>query len=374
VNIGIHSFWIDDKPAGIGTYTGNLVKNFIRMGKGEQLFLIHEKDSENEVYKKTNNVINPFLSPRQLQCLGIPYALKKYQIGLFHSVQPFYQDFLPFYVNTGVKKVLTIHDLSTLLFPETHTALSVRLINFIIKTTKGRSDRIITDSENSRRDLVKYLHIPDDKISVIHNAAGEQFRPITLRDSEKQRLEQKYGIPGPFLLFVGTLEPRKNIPGLLKAYRRVRSRGIPHKLVIAGNKGWKYQEIFALVESLNLRNDVIFTGYVPDPDLVLLYNLADVFLYPSLYEGFGLPPLEAMACGTPVISSDVSSIPEVVGKAGILVDPTSTDRIADAIETLVRDENYRRELRHSGLIQAKRFSWERTARQTWSVYEEILEG
>ena len=222
--------------------------------------------------------------------------------------------------------------------------------------------------------MVKYLHIPDDKISVIQNAADEQFRPVTLRDPEKQRLEQTYRIPGPFLLFVGTLEPRKNIPALLKAYHTVRSRGIPHKLVIAGNTGWKYEEIFAQLDRLNLRKDVIFTGYVPDSDLILLYNLADIFIYPSLYEGFGLPLLEAMACGTPVISSDVSSIPEVVGKAGILVDPTSTDRIADAIETLVRDENYRRELRHSGLIQAKRFSWERTAQQTWSVYEEILEG
>jgi glycosyltransferase involved in cell wall biosynthesis len=372
MRVGIHSFWMDDKPAGIGNYTGNLVKHFIQQGRAENLFLIHEKDTGNELYKKTNNIINPFLSPRQLQCLGVPCALKNYQIDIFHCVQPFYQDFLPFYINKNVKKVLTLHDLSTLLCPETHTATSVRLINFIIKRIKERSEKIITVSEHSRRDLITYLHIPEDRISVIYNAADERFRPILPDESDKQRLEQKYRIAGSFILFVGTLEARKNIPALLRAFHKIRSR-IDQKLVIVGNKGWKYEEIFTLVDSLNLHHDVIFTGYVPDSDLPLLYNLADIFVYPSLYEGFGLPLVEAMACGTPVISSHVSSIPEVVGKAGILVDPLNTDQLADAMENLLCDENYRKELGNAGIRRSKLFSWEKTAQQTWSVYEEIMQ-
>lgn len=372
MKVGIHSFWMDERPAGIGKYTDTLVQNLIRIGRSENLFLIHEKETEHEAYKKSNSIINPFLTPRQLQCLGIPYVLRKFQIDVFHSVQPFYQDVLPFYLNTNVKKVLTVHDLSTLLYPQTHTYAG--LLNFIIRNIKTRSDRIITVSENSRRDLITHMKIPDDRISVIYNAVGDQFGPLVVSDSERQRLTEAYRIPDSFVLYIGTLEPRKNIPTLLKAYHKIRADGIDHRLVIVGNKGWKYQEIFELVDELDLRHDVVFTGYVPDSDLPLLYNLADIFVYPSLYEGFGLPPLEAMACGTPVISSNVSSIPEVVGDAGLLVDPLNADQIAESMRLLLDDENYRKELRAKGLIRARLFSGERTARETWAVYEEVMQS
>jgi glycosyltransferase involved in cell wall biosynthesis len=342
------------------------------MGRADDLYLIHENDARDEAYKKANNVINPFPSPRQLQCLGIPWVLKQLEIDVFHSVQPFYQDVLPFYTNKRLKKVLTLHDLSTLLYPETHT--SAWLVNLIIKHIKKRSDTIITVSEHSRRDLMRYLKIPGDRISVIYNAVDPQFRPIAVSESERQRLKQQYRIPDSFVLYVGTLEPRKNIPALLKAYRTIRSNGTDHRLVIAGNKGWKYREIFELVDRLKLHHDVIFTGYVPDQDLPLLYNLAEIFVYPSLYEGFGLPPLEAMACGTPVVSSSVSSIPEVVGDAGILVYPSSADQISESMRLLIEDENYRNDLRRRGLRRSELFSGEETARRTWAVYETLMKS
>jgi len=168
------------------------------------------------------------------------------------------------------------------------------------------------------------------------------------------------------------LEKRKNIPTLIKAFYESKRRRTNHKLVIVGKKGWKYDDIFETIDALNLKNEVIFTGYVPKEDLVKFYNTADLFVYPSVYEGFGLPPLEAMACGCPVITSNISSLPEVVGNAGITVNPYDVEELVEAMYRVLNDEDLRKELSKKGLERSKLFSWRKTAEETWKVYEEVF--
>jgi len=194
------------------------------------------------------------------------------------------------------------------------------------------------------------------------------FEPLPVEQVDGFR--QKRGLPDRFILFVGTLEPRKNVVRLVEAYARLPNERPP--LMLVGGKGWLYDEIFARVEALNLSNEVHFVGYVPAEELPFWYNAADLFAYPSLYEGFGLPPLEAMACGTAVVSSTSSSLPEVVGQAGLLVDPTDTEAFTAAMEQVLSDKNVREQMQAAGLEQARSFSWQRTAQRTVQSYWRAL--
>jgi len=230
-------------------------------------------------------------------------------------------------------------------------------------------DKIITISECTKKDIVKFYKIPEDKIKVILLAPDPIYQPLS-HDIIAPILS-KYGVCAPYILYVGSLEPRKNIQTLIQGFANIKKRGLNHKLIIVGNKKWEYSKLIRIVAESGLHNDVIFTGYLPDEDLPALYNGADLFVYPSLYEGFGLPPLEAMACGTPVITSNTSSLPEVVGNAGIKVDPQDVDQLSDAIYHVLTDENLRLSLIEKGLERSKQFSWERTATETWKVYDEV---
>lgn len=202
--------------------------------------------------------------------------------------------------------------------------------------------------------------------------AGEHFKPI-----DDRRLintaKRRYGINNEYIGFFATLEPRKNALTLIRAYSllKKRAKGLERKLVLAGSAGWENDDVFAEIKSLGLTDDVVVTDYVPDDDLSLLMNGAEVMVYPSLYEGFGLPPLEAMACGTPVIASNTSSLPEVVGDAGIMVDPEDVEGLADAIASVLSDQGLRDEMSRKGLARAKQFSWEQAARETLKVYEDV---
>jgi len=188
-------------------------------------------------------------------------------------------------------------------------------------------------------------------------------------------LRRRHGLPEPMILYLGTLEPRKNLPRLLEAYALLRRRpGVRHRLVLAGGRGWYYDEIRAAVERLGLRDEVLFPGYVPEEDKPLWYSAADLFVYPSLYEGFGLPPLEAMACGTPVVVSNTSSLPEVVGEAGLCVDPLDPEALARAMLALISDRERHRAYREAGLARARAFTWRTTAARTAALYHAVLEA
>jgi glycosyltransferase involved in cell wall biosynthesis len=290
------------------------------------------------------------------------------QIGFFynaeHGIQPLM--LLPLH---AVPTVLTVHDLIFRHLPQYHKPLNRWYLNLTMPLYCRRATRIITISEASRRDLVEAYKLPPEKINVIYEAADVRFRP---QSAVAVALAlARYDLPSRYLLFVGTIEPRKNLTRLLVAFEKVYAQGLTDALVIVGKQGWLYDGFFAALERSPARSAVIMPGYVADADLPIIYAGAQVLLLPSLYEGFGLPILEAMSCGTPVICSNTSSLPEVAGDAARLVDPKSANTIAEALEQVLTNPNLQGEMRERGLAQARRFSWERAAQETLALYRQL---
>jgi glycosyltransferase involved in cell wall biosynthesis len=265
--------------------------------------------------------------------------------------------------------VVTVHDLGYLYYPQAHRLLDRLYLDLSTRYSARAATHLIADSSATKHDLIERYGIEPYKITVVYPGYDEAtFQPV--RDEEAiEAVKAKYDIAGDYILFVGTLQPRKNLIRLIEAYWKLEAGS--WKLVIAGKKGWLYQEIFRWVEELGLGKKVVFTGYVPEGGLPALISGARLFVFPSLYEGFGLPVLEAMACGTPVVCSNVSSLPEVAGDAAVLVDPLDVEGLAAAMERVLDDEDLRAELIERGFEQAKRFSWERCARETLDVLESI---
>jgi len=267
--------------------------------------------------------------------------------------------------------IITVHDLNFIHYPQFLTAESHRYYNQQIKWAVRRADHILADSHATQSDLITLLNTPPEKITVVHLAADPAFRPLP--QLETKRIAAQYNLAPGYLLCVGTLEPRKNIPGLLQAYRLLldtKTTNMP--LVLIGSKGWLYDEIFEQVEKLHLTQKTHFLHDIPDADLVGLYNGASVLTTPSFYEGFGLPALEAMACGTPVVVANRASLPEVVGEAGLLIDPDNPESIAQALTRVLTEGSLREQMSKQGLLQANRFTWEKTARDTLKVYQTVL--
>jgi glycosyltransferase involved in cell wall biosynthesis len=270
--------------------------------------------------------------------------------------------------------VVTVHDLSFLRFPELFNRPNRLYLGAVTRLSVARAGKVIAVSESTRRELVELLGVPPARVEVIPNGLEPLFRPLP-RD-EVERFRRARGLPERFVLHVGTLEPRKNIPLLVRAYARLRRQGVPHALVLAGGKGWRYEAVFAEVRALGLGlgEDVLFPGFIPFEEQPLWYNAAAAFAYPSLYEGFGLPPLESMACGTPVVVANSSSLPEVVGEAGLTVDSGDEAGLAAALGRLIEDGALRERLRGAGLERAKLFDWNDVARRTVAVYRCAVEG
>lgn len=266
--------------------------------------------------------------------------------------------------------VVSIHDLSFEHLPQTFKWRSRKQLRITVRRSAREASQVIALSEFARNDIIKTYQVSPGKISAIPLAAAAHFKPIR-NEEELQRVRQTYGIEGEYILSVGAIQPRKNLARLVAAYARLR-RAKPEvklpKLVLAGKCGWLYDETLRAIKELEFRDSVILTGYVPENDLPALYSGSLCFVYPSYFEGFGLPPLEAMQCGVPVIVGDQTSLPEVVGDAGILVDPFDVDALAAAIDKVISDSNLRAELSVQGLARAKLFAWQETARQTLAVY------
>ena len=265
--------------------------------------------------------------------------------------------------------VLTVHDLIGMLFPHNLPPISRFYWSHWLPWSIRWADRVIADSEHTRRDVGRLLDVPAERIAVIPLGVDAAFSRVV--DAEALAMMRgRYALPEAFILYVGTLEPRKGLDTLVDAYATLADT-LPHALVIAGQRGWYTEALFAQVRRLGLERRVRFTDYVADADLPALYSLADVFAFPSRYEGFGLPPLEAMACGTPVVSSNAASLPEAVGDAGLLVPPDNPGALAAALRRLLGDADLRARLRAAGLAQAQCFTWEETARHTLTVYREL---
>lgn len=266
----------------------------------------------------------------------------------------------------GIPTVMTVHDLIFRHLPEHHKPLNRWFLNATMPLFCKRADAIIAVSEATRRDLIDAYGVSPEKVTVVAEAAAPHFRPQPL--AAQERVRQTYGLPERFLLYVGTIEPRKNLERLLQAWAPLYQAHACPPLVIVGNRGWLSDGFFAALEACPVREGVRLTGYVEDADLPAIYAAATAFVFPSLYEGFGLPPLEAMACGTPVICSNASSLPEVVAGAGLLVEPTDVAALQSAIRRLASDEVLRDTLRTQGYHQASQFSWQSTASATRAIY------
>jgi glycosyltransferase involved in cell wall biosynthesis len=269
-----------------------------------------------------------------------------------------------------VPTVLTIHDMIFKLFPEHQKRLNYWYLNATMPLYCRRAHAIVTVSESSKRDIVAHYGLDAARVKVITEAAAPEFVPAAPDAVDDVR--RRYSLPERFMIHVGTIEPRKNLTRLVEALQRLRAGGLTIPLVVVGGKGWLYDEFFQRLERLDVRDAVHFPGYVPAVDLPLIYSAASLAATPSVYEGFGLPVLEAMACGTPVVSSDASSLPEMGGEAARYFDPYDVVAMSQAIGEVWNSDLLRGEMREKGLAQAARFSWERTAEETWAVYESIL--
>jgi glycosyltransferase involved in cell wall biosynthesis len=265
--------------------------------------------------------------------------------------------------------VVTVYDLSFLLYRDAFKAANRIYLAATTRASARRARRVLTISEHTRRDIVRLLSVPEEYVDVTYPAVDERYRRLPDAQVEAFRLARE--LPEAFVFAVGTLEPRKNLAGLLQAYARLRKPRPP--LYLAGGAGWRFSPIFDTVRQLDLDDSVHFLGFVPEDELPLWYNAARLFAYPSLYEGFGLPVLEAMACGTPVITSTAASLPEVSGKATVMVPPRDTDRLAQEMERVLDDRQLRMEMRAAGRIQASRFSWRAMTDQTVASYRRAAE-
>lgn len=305
-----------------------------------------------------------------------PFTLLPY--SCFFSKEVDITQFFNYIVPPGVKgkRVVIVHDMAYKVCPETVRLKTKRWLQLTLKGSCKRADAIVTDSESSKKDIVRYLNVSPDKITVMPSGVDLRYFHNKYSDEEILKIKKKYHIRDEYFLYLGTLEPRKNIPNLLRAYKKLLDidlKGVIPQLVIAGGKGWLFDSIFETVKELNIEGNVLFTGYMEADEVPKIMCGAVAFVFPSIYEGFGIPPLEAMACGTPVITSNLSSLPEVVGDAGILVDPTSVDEICCAMKRIVTDEGLRHDLIEKGLARAQRYTWKNSAEILYSLYKRLLE-
>lgn len=298
------------------------------------------------------------------QLLRVPFNRLLPQAALYHATEHL---LMPL---RGVPAVLTVHDLIFRRYPAHHKPLNRWYLNLTMPLFCRRASHIIAVSEQTKRDVMEAYGVPAAKITVIYEAASSAF---TQQSAEAiGAMRGRYGLPARYLLSVGTIEPRKNLGRVLAAFEQLRDEDLVDALVIVGKKGWLYDDFFARLDRSPAKQAVIFPGWVADEDLPAVYAGASALAFPSEFEGFGLPVLEAMACGAPVVCANTSSLPEVAGDAALLVDPLDTDALTAALRRVLSEPGLASELRRRGAAQAARFSWERTAQGTLAVYEQVL--
>lgn len=373
MNIGIISERLSQPVTGIGVYTRNLIQEMSKIYPHESLFLIDMYDRE--IFEGSNKIIvssyvKYFPKKSYFWHFISQFKLRKNTLNLDIIHSP--ENATLFLKMNNQKKVITVYDILPCLFPEFFGITSLRY-KILFQNTLRTSDKIIAISNNTKEDLINHFKVPEDKIVVIYLAADDKFKQLPSKEIEI--IKNKYHLNFPFILYVGSFMKHKNIPSLIKAFYKFRQSDYylynPYKLVFVGAKKWQYREILEMVYELNLKDDVVFLGSIPDDDLPAIYNAANLFVYPSIYEGFGLPPLEAMACGCPVITSNTSSLPEVVGNAAVLVDTSNIDDLVDSIYQVLANDDLKRTIVKRGLERAKCFNWRICAEETLEVYKSL---
>ncbi|MDQ4077659.1 MAG: glycosyltransferase family 4 protein [Chloroflexota bacterium] len=358
--------------SGVGTYALNLYEHLIQESNDQILPLIHRP-----LYHD-GTIPQGCISPPGLAKRGmnktlwmqaiLPWQLIWQQVNVSHFTNSVAPLFVP-----GVS-IVTIHDMTLWLFPQHHYRRRLLAMRPFIPLAARRAAAIVTVSHSAKEDIVRILGVPPEKVAVVYEAPPPAFRPLLCNDI-LDHIRQKYHLPSRFILYVGTIEPRKNLVRLLEAFALLRQRtSISHALLFVGSRGWKDEAVFAAVERFALDGAVAFINHVPTSDLVALYNLADALAFPSLYEGFGLPVVEAMACGTPVITSANGSLGEVAGDAAQFVEPTDVNSITDGLEQVLTSPTRQQELREHGLAHVSAFTWKATATHTRELYAAVAGG
>lgn len=368
------------EKSGIEEYTINLLKSLFNLDQKNQyqLFLNsfwHQKINLKKLEKYPNLKIISFKYPSKLLNLSLILTHYPYIDHLLHNVDIFFSPNLIFgAVSKKCKHIITFHDLSFEHYPE-FFSLKRRMWHSLVSplAKANQAAKIIAVSNSTKLDLQSLYQIPASKIQTIYPGVSDKFRPRPRNNCRVKKVRLKYHLPQNFILYLGTIEPRKNVESLILAFARLKKnyQSFSTKLVIAGKPGWLYQNVYKLVRNLNLNRDIIFTGFIDDSDKPYLYNLADIFVYPSFYEGFGLPPLEAMASGIPVITSSIASLPEVVQKAALMINPFNIRELSCALEQVIKNQKLRDFLSKEGLTQANHFSWLKCAQETLNLFESV---
>jgi len=371
MRIGINASKYFGINTGVGRYTSNLCDSISKGKDGNDYYFYLPRRSStswNDMNKNQLGEQEVFLQNNTLRILWeqilLPIKTRKDMIDLFH-----YTDHAMSLIRSGHPVIITVHDIAYIRFPDLLNKSRQVYKKYILNLSVKKADVIIADSHSTKRDIMEFFKVDEKKVKVIHLGVESRFHPI----SNVERYRTRNNLPTKMILNIGTLEPRKNVVALIKAFKRLQERGFKdYVLTIAGEKGWLYKKIFKEIKSSGMEQSIRLLGVVGDEYLPLLYNCANLFVYPSLYEGFGLPPLEAMACGVPIITSNTSSLPEVVGNAGIMVDPNDIESLSDEMYRVLGDKELMHRMSRDGLKRSKMFTWERTVNKVLETYKEVL--
>ena len=373
MRVGLDGYPLAEPRTGVGHYTLELARALALIAPSDRFELVSPAPFSSSALEEINHANLPNLRAVHLKtsrihghwwAVGLPLYVTKARFDLFHGTNfevPFWNR----------RSVVTIHDLSALLHREKHRDSLARRARLRLPIVAKLARKIITPTESVKREVCEHLRVKANKVIAIPSAARQSFRPVPSEQTVETR--KRLAIEDDFLLFVGTLEPRKNLLTLLKAFDQiVRQTSLRPQLVITGGEGWLMDETFSFIKHSGIGDRLRLTGYLGDEELRALYSSCRIFVYPSLYEGFGLPPLEAMACGAPVIAGRVAALQEVLGSAARLVDPLNVEALAGSMVELIENDEARRRLASNGPKHAAKFSWAETARRTLNVYRDVV--
>lgn len=363
MRIGIAARGLSEISGGAKQFIESITDALLSIDKQNQYFIFYNTNKHKGKFPNTEEIVLPSKNKLIWDYLKLPKAIKTNKI----DVCLFLKNVIPF--NVHCKSIVAILDLLHIKDPKVYKFYDSLYMKFFISLTLKKADAIIAISNNTKKDLIEYSNVDEKKVSVIYLAADKKYKNIP--NINKKRLEDKYGIKFPFILYIGSLSPRKNLPCLIKAFRKLKKQtDLQHKLVIGGGKKWKADEIIKTVDG-EMKKDIIFTGHIDDQDVPFLYNLADLFVYPSFYEGFGLPILEAMACNCPVICSNTSSMLEVGGDAAIYFNPYNYKELTEKIIKVLKDKELKNQLITLGQKNILKFSWKKTAYKILNLLNHI---
>ncbi|HUT31188.1 MAG TPA: glycosyltransferase family 1 protein [Sedimentisphaerales bacterium] len=372
MRIGLNFHTVDGNISGVEYYSLGLIKGLLRIGTQHSfvvytnqpgLLTEHVPASENLTIVEVKR-LRSRMARIVWEHTHLPRLASKHRLDVLHCpgyICPLRKSSAPY--------VVTIHDTIAIDHPEWCKPTNALYFNLFMKGTVQRASRVISVSKSTAGDLERNFGLSDSKVRVVYPGIDEIFK-VEKDASRCSQIREHYNLPERYVLFVGNIEPKKNVPALLAVHRRLREKGLPHKLVIVGKRSWCAGAELDQIHREAAAGNVIVTGYVDRADLPFVYAMADVFVFPSLYEGFGFPPLEAMACGTPVVSSNRGALAETLGDAACIIEPEDTEKIVEAVVSIISDSCLRKEHIEKGLQKSERFKWERTARETLSVYEE----